>query len=193
MQTKNKELTRKTNEIIKIPERWNRNNTMEPSITPDSSNMRVGHLVTIQPILENEQLPEERLNQFPTNGTKMLRSQAIVIPTYAGKYSERPNQFLIRIQEYAETVHGWDRSTLLLGIPQFLRDNALEWYCQLRASHRWPQTWSEFVDLFRFQFNCPIRNARQEQEWYDCKQREIFHLCNLIISAISSAIVFIVL
>jgi hypothetical protein len=76
MQTKNKELTRKTNEIIKIPERWNRNNTMEPSITPDSSNMRVGHLVTIQPILENEQLPEERLNQFPTNGTKMLRSQA---------------------------------------------------------------------------------------------------------------------
>ena len=59
---------------------------------------------------------------------------------------------------------------LLHGISQFLRDTALDWYCQLRASHRRPQSWTEFVDLFLSQFNSPIRSARQEQEWYECKQ-----------------------
>ena len=112
------------------------------------------------------------------NTTATPISQPIVIPpssaipTFSGKYSERPNQFLIRVQEYAETVHGWDHTTLLRGISQFLRDTALEWYCQLKAYHRQPETWVEFADIFLSQFNSPIRSARQEQEWYECKQRE---------------------
>ena len=76
------------------------------------------------------------------------------------------------MQEYVETVHGWNQTTLLRGISQFLRDTALEWYCQLRIYHRQPETWAEFIDLFLSQFNSPIRNARQEQEWHECKQRE---------------------
>ena len=93
-------------------------------------------------------------------------------PAFYGKSTESPTQFLIRVQEYAESVHAWDRTTLVNGISQFLRDSALEWYCQLRLSHRRPQTWSEFEDLFLTQFNSPIRKAKQEQEWHDCKQRE---------------------
>ncbi|CAF4077516.1 unnamed protein product [Adineta steineri] len=107
-----------------------------------------------------------------------LSSHAIIIPpsssipTFSGKHSERPKQFLVRIQEYAETVHGWNRSTLLLGISQFLRDTALDWYCQLKLSDRQPDTWPEFMQLFLSQFNSSIRSARQEQEWYECKQKE---------------------
>ena len=93
-------------------------------------------------------------------------------PEFHGKPTESPTQFLIRVQEYAESVHAWDRATLVTGISQFLRDSALEWYCQLRASHRRPHTWTEFEDLFLAQFNSPIRKARQEQEWHQCKQKE---------------------
>jgi hypothetical protein len=94
------------------------------------------------------------------------------IPMFHGKISENPRQFLIRIQEYTETVNHWNEKSLLNGISQFLRDTALEWYCQLRTSHRRPQTWTDFVALFLAQFNSPIRRARQEQEWRECKQRE---------------------
>ena len=113
-----------------------------------------------------------------TNATAAPQATTIVIPsstnipTFSGKYSERPKQFLIRVQEYAETVHNWNQSTLLTGISQFLRDTALEWYCQLRASHRRPHSWIEFVTLFLAQFNSPIRSARQQQEWHECKQRD---------------------
>ena len=82
------------------------------------------------------------------------------------KNTERPTQFLIRVQEYAESVHVWDRTTLVNGISQFLRDSTLEWYCQLRLSHRRPHTWAEFEDLFLVQFNSPVRKARQKQEWH---------------------------
>ena len=61
---------------------------------------------------------------------------------------------------------------VLLGISQFLRETALDWYCQIRASRRRPQIWAEFVTLFLSQFNPPIRIARQEQEWCECKQWE---------------------
>jgi hypothetical protein len=93
-------------------------------------------------------------------------------PAFYGKHTESPTQFLIRVQEYAESVHSWDRATLVNGISQFLRESALEWYCQLRLSHRRPQTWTEFMDLFLAQFNSPVRKARQEQEWHECKQKE---------------------
>jgi hypothetical protein len=93
-------------------------------------------------------------------------------PEFRGKHSESSMQFLIRVQEYAESVHAWDRRILLKNITQFLRESALEWYCQLRTSHRRPQTWEEFTELFLTQFNSPIRRARQEQEWDECKQKE---------------------
>jgi hypothetical protein len=111
---------------------------------------------------------------FPLNPVKhsIIVPPSSAAPAFHGKYSESPTQFLIRVQEYAESVHAWDRPTLLNGISQFLRDSALEWYCQLRMSHRRPQTWSEFTDLFLAQFNSPVRKARQEQEWHECKQKE---------------------
>ncbi|CAF4911282.1 unnamed protein product, partial [Rotaria sp. Silwood1] len=31
-------------------------------------------------------------------------------------------------------------------------------------SHRRPQTWTEFTDVFLAQFNLPVRKAKQEQE-----------------------------
>jgi hypothetical protein len=94
------------------------------------------------------------------------------IPTFHGIISENPRQFLIRLREYAETVNHWNEQSLLNGISQFLRDTALEWYCQLRTSHRRPQTWTDFVAVFLNQFNSPIRRARQEQLWKNCKQEE---------------------
>jgi len=94
------------------------------------------------------------------------------IPTFHGNISENPHQFLIRLKEYAETVHHWNEQSLLNGISQFLRGTALEWYCQLRTSHRHPQTWTDFVAVFFNQFNSPIRRARQDQLWKNCKQEE---------------------
>lgn len=121
--------------------------------------------------------PGQRPPVSPAPLISQMRPSIIVPPSSAapafyGKSTESPTQFLIRVQEYAESVHAWDRSTLVNGISQFLRDSALEWYCQLRLSHRRPQTWTEFEDLFLAQFNSPIRKARQEQEWHECKQRE---------------------
>ncbi|CAF1599828.1 unnamed protein product [Rotaria magnacalcarata] len=111
---------------------------------------------------------------FPLNGVthSIIVPPSSATPEFHGRHSESPTQFLIRVQEYAESVHAWDRPTLLNGISQFLRDSALEWYCQLRISHRRPQTWVEFTDLFLAQFNSPLRKAKQEQEWHECKQRE---------------------
>ena len=69
---------------------------------------------------------------LPSNDVKLSKSHTIVIPsptaipTFSGKYSKSLNQFLIHIQEYAETVYGWDRPILLLDISQFLRDTALD-------------------------------------------------------------------
>ncbi|CAF1580334.1 unnamed protein product, partial [Adineta ricciae] len=94
------------------------------------------------------------------------------IPTVSGNSTENPRQFLIRDQEYTETVYAWDGVKLLNGISQFLRGFALEWYCQLRLAHRRPQNWTEFSDLFLIQFNSPVRKALQEQEWHHCFQEE---------------------
>jgi hypothetical protein len=94
------------------------------------------------------------------------------IPVFSGNLSENPRQFLIRVREYTETVNRWDEGMLLNGISQFLRETALEWYCQIRMSPRKPRQWSEFSILFLNQFNSPIRRARQEEEWRKCKQEE---------------------
>ncbi|CAF2863706.1 unnamed protein product [Rotaria sp. Silwood2] len=57
-----------------------------------------------------------RVNEYVAHASNTpvmpLMPHAIVIPptsampTFAGKHSERPKQFLVRVQEYAETVHG---------------------------------------------------------------------------------------
>jgi len=118
--------------------------------------------------------PSTITSVFPLNSVKhsIIVPPSSAAPAFHGKHSENPTQFLIRVQEYAESVHAWDRLTLLNGISQFLRESDLEWYCQLRMSHRRSTTWTEFTDLFLTQFNSPVRKARQEQEWHECKQKE---------------------
>ena len=93
-------------------------------------------------------------------------------PTFSGKSSERPHQFLIRIEQHAHTVNHWNHATLLRGISQFLKDDALEWYCQLYRSDQLPTTWDEFVRLFLSQFFSPLRAAQQDQAWTDCRQQD---------------------
>jgi hypothetical protein len=99
-------------------------------------------------------------------------------PAFYGKHAESPTQFLIRVQEYAESVHSWDRSTLVNGISQFLRDAALEWYCQLRLSHRRPQTWTEFTDLFLAQFNSPVRKHFKNKNGTNVSKKKMEPLMN---------------
>ena len=94
------------------------------------------------------------------------------IPTFSGKPTERPRQFLLRIEEYTHTVNHWSRDTLLHGISQYLKDDALEWYCQLHALHMIPHNWEQFSARFLAQFHSPLRAAQQEQAWIDCKQAE---------------------
>lgn len=94
------------------------------------------------------------------------------IPTFSGKPTERPRQFLLRVVEYARTVNHWSTDTLLLGMSQFLKNSALEWYCQLYITNNLPVTWTQFVTRFLAQFHSPIRIAQQETEWSECKQHE---------------------
>ena len=84
---------------------------------------------------------------------------ATSIPTFSGNILENPRQFLIRVKDYAETVNHWDDQILLNRISQFLREIALEWYCQVCTSNRRPQSWNEFTTIFLNQFNSPIRRA----------------------------------
>ncbi|CAF4488755.1 unnamed protein product, partial [Rotaria sp. Silwood2] len=144
---------------------------------------------TIEESFDNGQLDQhnrtEQRQHAENNARQMLSNERTVqiahtiiippsssIPTFSGSILESPRQFLIRVKEYAETINHWNDQSLLNGISQFLRDTALEWYCQLRISNRRPQTWMEFKVVFLNQFNSPIRRARQEQQWKDCKQEE---------------------
>lgn len=108
-------------------------------------------------------LPESRTIVLPPTSAA---------PTFSGKPSERPRQFLLRIAEYTHTVNHWSRATLLQGISQYLKDDALEWYCQLRLTTNAPANWDEFSLRFLAQFHSPIRAAQQDQAWMDCKQNE---------------------
>ncbi|CAF1176971.1 unnamed protein product, partial [Rotaria magnacalcarata] len=135
-----------------------------------------GHSFQTNPYLVEAEEKQQATTQsiFPLNGVKhsIIIPPSSAAPAFHGKQSESPTQFLIRVQEYAESVHAWDHPTLLNGISQFLRDSALEWYCQLRMSRSRPKTWVEFTNLFMAQFNSPVRKAKQEQEWHECKQKE---------------------
>jgi hypothetical protein len=112
-------------------------------------------------------------NPADFNGQKtqtIILSAPAVAPVFHGKSTERPWKFLIRVEEYTETVHMWTEDTLLRGISQFLKDTALDWYCQLRSCHSLPKTWREFKQAFLGQFNSPLRMAQQQQQWKQCKQ-----------------------
>lgn len=121
------------------------------------------------------------------NNIQKLRPHSTMVPSrsampvFCGKYSENPKQFIIRVEEYAATVYGWDQAVLLRGMSQFLEGTALDWYCQLKAFHRCPQRWEEFVNIFLSQFNSPIRIARNKQKWYECKQLENETLNNFLV------------
>ncbi|CAF1496880.1 unnamed protein product [Adineta ricciae] len=93
-------------------------------------------------------------------------------PTFSGKPTDRPRQFLLRVGKYTRTVNKWSTTTLLKGISQFLKDSALEWYCQLHVTNTLPTDWEQFVTRFLAQFHSPIRIAQQEHEWDECKQTE---------------------
>ena len=113
-------------------------------------------------------VPNQQVNRFlaPT----IVIPPASTVPIFHGKSSENPQQFLIRVKEYAQGVTHWDDYTLLNGISQFFLDTALDWYCQLRANNRRPESWSEFEIVFLNQFNSPMHRTRRLQEWRECVQ-----------------------
>jgi hypothetical protein len=128
-------------------------------------------------------LPDQRSPNLSTTNDQTIpplqsASNTIVLPpassfpTFSGKPSERPRQFLLRIEEYTRTVNNWSTETLLRGISQFLRDFALDWYCQLHHTNTVPTTWTQFTKRFLAQFHSPIRVAQQEYEWKECEQQE---------------------
>jgi hypothetical protein len=106
------------------------------------------------------------------------KAQTILMPStttasiFHGYSSERPGQFLNRIKEYTETAHMWGEDMLLRRISQLLKDDALDWYCQLRNYHYLQRSWAEFKQLFIAQFNYPIRRAQRQQRWNECKQNK---------------------
>ncbi|CAF1048214.1 unnamed protein product [Didymodactylos carnosus] len=102
----------------------------------------------------------------------MLESDIKYIPTVPQVLPLNGVKHSIIVPPSSAAPAFYGKHTEINGISQFLRDSALEWYCQLRLSHRRPQTWKEFTELFLAQFNSPIRKARQEQEWDECKQKE---------------------
>ncbi|CAF3244626.1 unnamed protein product [Rotaria sp. Silwood2] len=61
------------------------------------------------------------------------RTQTILLPPpttppiFHGRSTERPRQFLIRVEEYTENVHMGGEDMLLRSISQFLKDDPLEW------------------------------------------------------------------
>lgn len=140
-----------------------KNTTISPNGTP------------IPPLLlSNNSTNSESIDIQPPN----LTSSTIIVPpissypTFSGKSSDRPRQFLLRVVEYTRTVNKWSTDTLLKGISQFLKDSALEWYCQLYITNNIPADWDQFVGRFLAQFHSPLRMAQQEHEWDECKQQE---------------------
>jgi hypothetical protein len=60
-------------------------------------------------------------------------------------FNQMKHSIIIPPSSAAPEFHGKhsERST------QFLRESALEWYCQLRMSHSRPHTWTEFIVRLR--------------------------------------------
>ena len=146
------------------------------TVEKNSQNQSIEENIPIALMQRNSSAIEESFNHEQPDRqhqtTTVIIPPPSSIPTFSGNIMENPRQFLVRVKEYAETINHWDEQYLLKGISQFLRGTALEWYCQLGTSNRRPQTWIEFKVMFFNQFNSPIRRARQEQEWKNCKQEE---------------------
>ena len=147
---------------IKTLEKNNQNQEIEENISTPHSQRH--SFTSDEPFINNQ--PDRR------HQTTIIIPPSSSLPTFSGNTMENPRQFLIRVKEYSEIINQWNEQCLLKGISQFLRDTALEWYCQLDTSNRRPQTWTEFEILFLNQFNSPIRRAHQEQQWKNCKQEE---------------------
>lgn len=146
-----------------------------PNLSPETTAFTAHHSSnTPQASLDHSPL---NLNDSIQHTTHMIPKTIVLppassIPTFSGKSTDRPRQFLLRVVEYTRTVNHWSTDTLLQGISQFLKDSALEWYCQLYITNNLPVTWTQFVSRFLAQFHSPIRIAQQETEWSECKQQE---------------------
>lgn len=137
------------------------NTTQEPTPAPPirmSNDQTLGNLTYLRPAM--------------TLPSTIVVPPVSSFPTFAGKSTDRPRQFLLRVVEYAQTVNKWSKETLLRGISQFLKDSAFEWYCQLHITNNVPTTWDQFTTRFLEQFHSPIRIAQQEYEWDECKQSD---------------------
>lgn len=137
-----------------------------PPTTDQANRSRTLTLSPTPPALQPPQLDPTPATQ----GSTIVLPPTSALPTFSGKPSDRPRQFLLRLVEYTRTVNKWSTTTLLHGMSQFLKDSALEWYCQLSATHTLPSTWAQFEQRFLAQFHSPIRIAQQEHEWNECKQ-----------------------
>ena len=160
---------RRSNEGIQSRGNGDRNNL------PSTPNQQLQQGNNSPASLRSNESPRVLSNSSEINVNRpqtVLLPPPAIAPVFHGKSSERPWQFLIRVEEYTETVHMWEEDMLLRGISQFLRDDALEWYCQLRNCHYLPKTWTEFKQIFITQFNSPIRMAQYQQQWNECKQKQ---------------------
>lgn len=173
------EIKQRCNEIVKTLFSFSEHS--EPKNINHDEKMANTPTTSIVPVLNMVVDPDDSSKTAPSlskNAIQVSKPHSIMvlsprtIPIFSGKHSENPKQFLIRVEEYAETVYGWDQVTLLRGISQFLKGAALDWYCQLKAFCRHPQRWVEFVTTFLSQFNSPMRIIRNEHKWYECKQLE---------------------
>ncbi|CAF0939445.1 unnamed protein product [Adineta steineri] len=175
------EIKQQCNEMMRILHSSTKKEQLEPENIHEASKTASNYLTSIQPTLniaDHLNNTSKSVPSFLTNEIQTQRSQTIMIPspttipTFSGKCLESPNQFLIRIEEYTEAVYGWNQTTLLFHISEFLRGTALNWYCQLTATHQRPKIWAEFVSLFLSQFNPHVRTVSHKQEWLQCKQWE---------------------
>jgi len=125
--------------------------------------------------LENNQnvtsfsVPPEQVQQGRNISTPIINNDASSIHTNSSDLSNnRMQTILLSAPTNAPVFHGkpTERPS------QFLKDTALEWYCQLRSCHYLPRTWTEFKQTFVKQFNSPIRIAQQKQQWKECKQNK---------------------
>jgi hypothetical protein len=168
---KSRELHRETNqnEERNISERKNILNRiiLDETTNVDQSNAESGNQQSEQ--IQNDRNVSRNKNINHTTQIVVIPPSS-TIPTFKGTIFENPRQFLTRVKQHAITTNKWDEETLLEGISQFLIGNALEWSCQIYESQKRPRNWAEFTFIFLDHFNSPIRRARIDQQWKECKQ-----------------------
>ncbi|CAF1523513.1 unnamed protein product [Didymodactylos carnosus] len=138
-----------------------------PSTKPESLSAHPSSAIQINQTVSSADVPSQ---MRPAPQTVIIPAPT-TIPQYSGTPSEKPLQFLLRLQHFASSMYGWTDTVLLQGISTFLQDTALDWYTQLSLTHALPTTWSEFQHLFIEQFTSPLRLAQTEEQWNHCVQR----------------------